>query len=74
MTSSRRIFSCIYVFESQEKGFEVFIHVSSGEHAVWMVSYPGKQFYPHQTAVRKALLAEFPAATVENIVEHRVLP
>jgi DNA-binding IclR family transcriptional regulator len=62
------------VFAVEENGLGVYIHVSSGDHAVWKFSYPGKQFYLHQTAVGKALLSELPRDTVEGIVEHRGLP
>ena len=62
------------VFAVEENGMGVYIHVSSGDHAVWKFSYPGKRFYLHQTAVGKALLSELPADAVEEIIEHRGLP
>lgn len=62
------------VFAVEENGRGVYIHVSSGEHAVWKFSYPGKRFDLHETAVGKAILSELPSGRVEEIVDQHGLP
>lgn len=62
------------VFAVEENGRGVYIHVSSGDHAVWEFSYPGKRFDLHCTAVGKALLSALPTDRVEEIIEQQELP
>lgn len=65
---------CRAVFAVEENGHGVYIHTSSGKHAVWTYSTVGKQFDLHQTASGKAILSRLPRSTVREIIEQRGLP
>ncbi|SIS20570.1 IclR family transcriptional regulator [Natronorubrum thiooxidans] len=65
---------CRAVFAVMENGRGVYIHTSSGKHAVWTYSTVGKQFYLHQTASGKSILSRFSRSHVIEIIEQWGLP
>lgn len=65
---------CRAVFTVEENGRGVYIHTSSGRHAVWTYSTVGKQFSLHQTASGKAILSKYPRSAVESIIDRWGLP
>ncbi len=65
---------CRAVFTVEENGRGVYIHTSSGRHAVWKYSTVGKQFYLHQTASGKALLSQYSRRKVAEIIDQWGLP
>jgi DNA-binding IclR family transcriptional regulator len=65
---------CRAVFTVEENGKGVYVHTSSGKHAVWTYSTVGKQFYLHQTASGKAILSGFSKSKVKEIISQQGLP
>ncbi len=65
---------CRAVFAVEENGRGVYIHTSSGRHAVWKYSTVGKQFYLHQTASGKAILSQYSRSKVTEIIDQWGLP
>ena len=65
---------CRAVFTVEENGKGVYVHTSSGKHAVWTYSTVGKQFYLHQTASGKAILSKFSKNKIKEIIGQRGLP
>lgn len=65
---------CRAVFTVEENGKGVYVHTSSGKHAVWTYSTVGKQFYLHQTASGKAILSKLSESKIEGIIGQRGLP
>jgi DNA-binding IclR family transcriptional regulator len=65
---------CRAVFTIEENGRGVYIHTSSGRHAVWTYSTVGKQFYLHQTASGKAILSQLERGKIKKIIHQGGLP
>ncbi len=65
---------CRAVFTVEENGRGVYIHTSSGRHAVWTYSTVGKRFCLHQTASGKAILSRYPRSKVAEIIDQCGLP
>lgn len=62
------------LFVVEEHGRAVILHTRSGSHAEWQHERRGNRLYLHNTAVGKAILAEFPDERVEEVLEEWGLP
>lgn len=61
-------------FMVEEHGMGVYLHKTSGEHAIQTASYTGNRKYLHCTALGKAILSQLPEERVDDILETRGLP
>lgn len=57
------------LFAVEEHGRAVILHARSGDHAEWEHERRGNRLYLHNTAVGKAILAEFPPERVEEVLD-----
>lgn len=62
------------IFAVEMDGRAVFIHTASGDKLGWGHEQLGNQLYLHNTAVGKAILAEFPRPRVEQVLDGWGLP
>lgn len=60
------------MIEEHNKG--VYVYHNSGDKAVTLDAHPGMTTYLHQTALGKALLSQYDAATVDAVVDDHGLP
>ena len=58
----------------EERGCGVFVHKSTGQNAVNLDTYIGKEVYLHTTALGKAILAYLPEQRLNEIIEEHGLP
>ncbi|MDR9381355.1 MAG: IclR family transcriptional regulator [Natronomonas sp.] len=61
-------------FAVEMAGKAVFLHTASGEKMGWAHEQLGNRLFLHNTAVGKAILAEFPDMLIEQIIERWGLP
>ncbi len=61
-------------FFAEEHGRAIYIHTKQGEHAVKADRRVGKQRYLHSSAGGKAILAHFPEARIEEVIDRWGLP
>ncbi|QLG28972.1 IclR family transcriptional regulator [Halorarum halophilum] len=62
------------IFAVEMGGKAVFIHTASGSKMGWMHEQLGNRLYLHNTAVGKAILAEYPKSRVEQILDEWGMP
>jgi DNA-binding IclR family transcriptional regulator len=61
-------------FLTEEHGRGVYVHISSGRHAVETDSRVGEQVYLHSTSIGWAILANLPRQRVDEIIDQWGLP
>jgi DNA-binding IclR family transcriptional regulator len=62
------------IFAVEEHGWCVYISRNAGDLSVWKHEMTGKRTYLHATAAGKAILANLPEETVDEILDRRGLP
>ncbi|MFB6188312.1 MAG: IclR family transcriptional regulator [Halapricum sp.] len=62
------------LFSVEEHGRAVILHTRRGEHSPWQHENRGNQLYLHNTAVGKAIMAEFPENKIQAALDRWGMP